>query len=107
MTGCQRKKAGFRTVYLDDQVRANYIYVCTFIKAQEGYQATYQSGTLWGRGSEQMFDVYYAISVWYEFLTMDHFDHKKISDLKKKSLCLCCGLERKIKSANALEKQLI
>ena len=41
MTGCQRKKADFRTVYLDDQVRANYIYVCTFIKAQEGYQATY------------------------------------------------------------------
>ena len=52
-----------------------------------------------------MFEVYYALSVWYEFLTMDHFDHKKISDLKKKkSLCLFCGLERKMKSANALEK---
>lgn len=34
-----------------------------------------------------MFDVHYAISVWYEFLTMDHFDHKKISDLKKKNPC--------------------
>lgn len=85
MTGCQRKKAGFRTVYLDDQVRANYIYVYTFIKAQEGCKATYQSGSLWGRGYEQMFEVYYALSVWYEFLTMDHFDHKKISDLKKKN----------------------
>ena len=39
MTGCQ-KKAGFRTVYLDDQVCANYICVYTFIKAQEGYKAT-------------------------------------------------------------------
>lgn len=84
MTGCQKKKAGFRTVYLDDQVCANYFCVYTFIKAQEGYKATYQSGSLWGRGYEQMFDVYYAISVLCEFLRMDHFDHKKISDLKKK-----------------------
>ena len=30
-----------------------------------------------------MFDVYYTISVLYEFLTMYHFDHKNISDLKK------------------------
>ena len=81
-------ETGLQTVCIFSYESIHYIYVYTFIKAQEGCKATYQSGSLWGRGYEQMFEVYYALSVWYEFLTMDHFDHKKISDLKKKKILM-------------------